>query len=270
MIEVKNLTKTYGVQRGIENINFFMGKGEVVGLLGLNGAGKSTTMNILSGCMGASSGHVTIDGIDLFAEPAKAKVKIGYLPEIPPLYLDMRVCEYLNFVFELKGVKKHSFDSICTQVGIDGIKKRLIKNLSKGYRQRVGLAAALVGDPEILILDEPTVGLDPTQIIEIRNLILSLGKNRTVILSSHILSEIEAVCSRVFVIHQGKLITDDTPENLVQKLNPKNVCLAQIEGKLEDVQKALLDAGISVQSLRPANISFEEAFLNVVGKGERL
>ena len=211
MVEVSDLTKNYGSHRAIEDLDFTLEKGEITGLLGLNGAGKSTTMNIITGCLPPSSGKVLINGIDIAAEPEKAKVHIGYLPEVPPLYTDMKVGEYLDFVCDLKKVRENRKGrkaEICAKTGIEGVYGRLIGNLSKGYRQRVGLAAALTGDPAILVLDEPMVGLDPAQIIEIRNLILELGKTRTVILSSHILSEVQAVCGRVIVLHQGRLAAD--------------------------------------------------------------
>jgi ABC-2 type transport system ATP-binding protein len=211
MVEVSGLTKNYGSHRGIDNLDFTLQDGEITGLLGLNGAGKSTTMNIITGCLPAGSGKVLINGIDIQAEPEKAKTHIGYLPEVPPLYTDMKVREYLDFVFDLKRVRKNrkeQADAICVKTGIAEVYGRLIGNLSKGYKQRVGLAAALTGDPAVLVLDEPTVGLDPAQIIEIRNLILELGKTRTVVLSSHILSEVQAVCGRVIVLHQGRIAAD--------------------------------------------------------------
>jgi ABC-2 type transport system ATP-binding protein len=211
MVEVSGLTKNYGGRRAIDHLDFTLEDGEITGLLGLNGAGKSTTMNIITGCLSADSGTVLINGIDIAAEPEKAKVHTGYLPEIPPLYADMKVCEYLDFVFDLRKVKerrKERMEEIRGRTGIGEVYGRLVGNLSKGYKQRVGLAAALAGDPAVLVLDEPTVGLDPAQIIEIRNLILELGKTRTVLLSSHILSEVQAVCGRVIVLHQGRIAAD--------------------------------------------------------------
>jgi ABC-2 type transport system ATP-binding protein len=211
MVEVSGLTKNYGSRTAIDNLTFTLQDGEITGLLGLNGAGKSTTMNIITGCLSAVSGKVLINGIDMEAEPEKAKAHIGYLPEIPPLYTDMKVREYLDFVFDLKKVKKNrkeQAEEICVKTGIEEVYGRLIGNLSKGYKQRVGLAAALAGDPSIMVMDEPTVGLDPAQIIEIRNLILELGKTRTVLLSSHILSEVQAVCGRVIVLHRGRIAAD--------------------------------------------------------------
>ncbi|MDR2159324.1 MAG: ABC transporter ATP-binding protein [Treponema sp.] len=211
MVEVSGLTKNYGGRRAVDNLSFTLGDGEITGFLGLNGAGKSTAMNIITGCLPATSGTVLVNGIDIAAEPEKAKVHIGYLPEIPPLYTDMKVREYLDFVCNLKRVnerRKERMEEICARTGIGEVYGRLIGNLSKGYKQRVGLAAALAGDPSILVLDEPTVGLDPAQIIEIRNLILALGETRTVLLSSHILPEVQAVCGRVIVLHRGRIAAD--------------------------------------------------------------
>ncbi|MDR0585411.1 MAG: ABC transporter ATP-binding protein [Treponema sp.] len=211
MVEVSGLTRNYGSHRAIENLDFTLEKGEITGLLGLNGAGKSTTMNIITGCLPACLGKVLINGIDIAAEPEKAKIHIGYLPETPPLYTDMKVAEYLDFVCDLKKLRenrKERMAEICARTGIEEVYGRLIGNLSKGYRQRVGLAAALTGDPAILVLDEPMVGLDPAQIIEVRNLILELGKTRTVILSSHILPEVQALCGRVIVLHRGRIAAD--------------------------------------------------------------
>ncbi len=233
MIEVKNLQKAYGNKTALRDVSFNISSGEVVGLLGLNGAGKSTTMNILTGCLAPGQGEVLIDGTDMTKQPLLAKKSIGYLPEIPPLYVDMQVMDYLDFVAQLKGVaapRSAHIEEICSRVGLVEVKKRLIRNLSKGYRQRVGLGAALLGNPKILILDEPTVGLDPTQIIEIRSLIAEMGKSHTVILSSHILSEISAVCSRVIVLDKGEIVADDTPTALEATLQNKGSCIAAIEG----------------------------------------
>ncbi|MBQ8683654.1 MAG: ATP-binding cassette domain-containing protein [Clostridia bacterium] len=222
MIEVKNLTKRYGTHCAVDNISFQVDAGQILGFLGPNGAGKSTTMNILTGYLSATSGTVTINGHDILDEPNEAKANIGYLPEQPPLYLDMTVREYLDFMFDLKKCalprKKHIAE-ICKVMKIEHVYGRLIKNLSKGYKQRVGMAQALIGNPPVLILDEPTVGLDPNQIIEIRALIKSLGKHHTVILSSHILPEIEAVCDRIVVINEGKIVADDTAANLSAKFS---------------------------------------------------
>lgn len=218
MIEISHLTKSYGNKKAVDDISFTVNRGEILGFLGPNGAGKSTTMNIITGYISSSSGSVKVDGHDILDEPNEVKKRIGYLPEIPPLYTDMTVEEYLDFVFDLKKIKgtdkKKHIQSVMDTVKIVDVKKRRISNLSKGYKQRVGLAQALLGDPEVLILDEPTVGLDPKQIIEIRNVIKELGKERTVILSSHILPEVSAACERVIIINKGKLVAEDTPENL--------------------------------------------------------
>lgn len=242
MIEVVNLSKFYGDKHAVNNVSFKAEDGEVLGFLGPNGAGKSTTMNILTGYISCSDGKALIDGIDILEDPIKAKQKIGYLPEIPPLYVDMTVKEYLYFIYDLKKCKlpkiSHLKD-VCSLVKIDHVYDRLIKNLSKGYRQRVGLAQALVGNPKVLILDEPTVGLDPKQIIEIRTLIRKLGKNHTVILSSHILSEVQAVCDRIVVINEGKVVANDTEENLSHKLTGDNKFVCKICGKKDDVMREI-------------------------------
>ncbi|HHX53313.1 MAG TPA: ABC transporter ATP-binding protein [Clostridiales bacterium] len=218
MIEVKDLTKKYGSHYAIDRLNFNVKSGHIYGFLGPNGAGKSTTMNIIAGCLAATEGTVKINGYDIYKEPIKAKRSIGYLPEFPPLYLDMTPYEYLRFVAEAKevdrGLVDEKIEQVMKETGITDMQDRLIKNLSKGYRQRVGIAQAMLGDPEVIILDEPTVGLDPKQIIEIRELIKSLGTTHTVILSSHILSEISAVCDYVLIISKGKLVAQDTLENL--------------------------------------------------------
>jgi len=226
MISVEHLTKYYGDHLAVEDLSFEINDGHVYGFLGPNGAGKSTTMNIMTGCLSANDGKVTIDGIDIFEEPMLAKKKIGYLPELPPLYMNETVTEYLYFVAQAKGVSKKEINdeiaSACEKTGITNVKNRLIGNLSKGYRQRVGIAQALLGNPSVIILDEPTVGLDPIQIIEIRDLIRELGKEHTVILSSHILSEVQAVCEQVLIISKGKLVAYDKPENLEALFNTKN------------------------------------------------
>ncbi len=242
MIKVFGLSKRYGTHLAVENANFQISKGEVVGFLGPNGAGKSTIMNILTGYLSLTQGEVKIDGFDIMTDPELAKKRIGYLPEIPPLYLDMTVREYLYFIYNLKKVKfpkKAHIDEIIRLVRITEVESRLIKNLSKGFRQRVGIAGALVGNPDVLILDEPTVGLDPKQIIEIRDLITKLGKNHTIILSSHILSEVQAVCKRVIIINRGHIIADDTPENLSKNLSEDHSLVARIIGKEDDVMGVL-------------------------------
>ncbi len=242
MIEVSGLSKRYGTHLAVQNVNFSISKGEVVGFLGPNGAGKSTIMNILTGYLSMTQGSITVDGFDINENPEDVKKRIGYLPEIPPLYIDMTVSEYLSFIYDLKKVKfpkKPHIDEVMRLVKIDNVKDRLIKNLSKGYRQRVGFAQALMGNPDVLILDEPTVGLDPKQIIEIRNLIAKLGKNHTIILSSHILSEIQAVCKRVIIINKGEIIADDTPDNLSAKLSSDRSVMARIVCNEEDMLEAL-------------------------------
>ncbi len=242
MIQVSNLSKKYGSHVAVNNVSFTVNDGEILGFLGPNGAGKSTTMNIVTGYLSATSGSVSIDGYDILENPNEAKMRIGYLPEMPPLYLDMTVKEYLYFIYDLKKVnfpKAPHIDEICRLVKIDHVKSRLIKNLSKGYRQRVGIAQALVGNPDVLILDEPTVGLDPKQIIEIRTLITELGKNHTVILSSHILSEIQAVCERVIVINGGKIVANDTPLNLSKLLSDDHTLTIRVGGPRTEVLKLL-------------------------------
>ena len=218
MIEVKDLVKKYGSHLAVDHLNFTLESGKIYGFLGPNGAGKSTTMNIMTGYLGATQGSVLIDGHDILKEPEEAKKHIGYLPELPPLYMDMTVQEYLEFAAELKKLPKEKRESDISEVmkltRLQDVSGRLIKNLSKGYKQRVGLAQAILGFPEIIILDEPTVGLDPKQIIEIRELIRTLSKKHTVILSSHILAEVREVCDYILIISKGKLVASDTPENL--------------------------------------------------------
>ncbi|MGI5976639.1 MAG: ABC transporter ATP-binding protein [Candidatus Limivicinus sp.] len=311
MVKVEHLVKYYGEKLVLSDISFSIKEGEVVGLLGLNGAGKSTTMNILTGYLSANSGTVTIDGHNIFTDANAAKRCIGYLPELFSFYPEMRVDEYLSFCCNLKGVTRNKqerekhLDSICRRVGIDHVRGRMIRNLSKGYKQRVGFAQALIGNPKLLVLDEPTVGLDPSQIIEIRELIRSAGKSSTVIVSSHILSEIQAVCDRVIVIHGGRVIADDTPESLSHKLLATNRLVARIRGDADrvistlsavpsvefvrqlgqkepdaydyridgandtdiraDVFHALADAGLVLLSTYSNELSLEDVFLNLVG-----
>ena len=226
MIEVKHLCRKYGEHRAVDDLSFTIENGYVYGFLGPNGAGKSTTMNMVTGCLAATSGQILIDGYDIFEDAQEAKKRIGYLPEIPPLYQDMTVREFLNFVAKAKGVPKQALGeqlfSVVSLAGLEEVEERLIKNLSKGYKQRVGIAQALLGNPEIIILDEPTVGLDPKQIIEVRDLIRELGKDHTVILSSHILSEVRSVCDQILIISKGKLVANDTPENLEKLYAPKS------------------------------------------------
>ena len=258
MIEVKNLSKHFGDKKAVDGISFTAEDGEILGFLGPNGAGKSTTMNILTGYISSTDGVAMIDGIDILENPIKAKQKIGYLPEQPPLYLDMTVDEYLGFVYELKKVKfnkKAHLDDIKNTVAIADVSKRRIKNLSKGYRQRVGLAQALIGNPAGLVLDEPTVGLDPAQIIEIRTVIKELAKRHTIILSSHILPEVSAVCNRVLIINKGKIVAEDTPENLSRKVEGENTVTAVIDGDGEAISAAIRSVegvtGVELVNARP-------------------
>ncbi len=243
MIEVRNLVKKYGDHVAVDHLNFTVEKGKIYGFLGPNGAGKSTTMNMITGYIASTEGDILIDGHNILEEPEKAKKCIGYLPELPPLYQDMTVLEYLKFVAELKSIPKGEIDRNISEVmsttKLEEMKYRLIKNLSKGYKQRVGLAQALLGYPEIIILDEPTVGLDPKQIIEIRDLIKSLGEKHTVILSSHILSEVSAVCDYVLIIDHGKLVASDSPENLSKVMTGANSLELTVKGPEEEIRKAL-------------------------------
>lgn len=247
MIQVTNLVKQYGNKTALQGINFTVEKGQILGLLGPNGAGKSTTMNIMTGYLSATSGEVKIDGYDILTEPMKAKKLIGYLPEIPPLYLDMKVREYLNFVAQLKKVKKKErkaqVEEVIRMTELGEYENRLIKFLSKGYKQRVGLAQALLGSPELLILDEPTVGLDPKQIINMRELIKELAKTHTIILSSHILSEISAVCNSVIIIDRGKVIAQGTAEELEEHLGDKDALNIIVKGEKEDIDMAASECG---------------------------
>lgn len=242
MIKVKNLTKTYVKDKALDNISFSLSEGDILGFLGPNGAGKSTTMNIITGYLSADSGTVEIDGIDILENPTQAKKKIGYLPEIPPLYNDMTVQGYLEFMFKLKKVKqpmKEHITKICDMVKISDVKGRIIKHLSKGYRQRVGLAQALLGEPPVLVLDEPTVGLDPQQIIEIRKLIRDLGKKHTVILSSHLLSEVQAVCDKIIIINNGKIVTEGLTDELTATGKSTTRMDLIIEGRMQQVYSLL-------------------------------
>lgn len=246
MIQVHNLTKQYGSHCAVNNISFQVGEGEILGFLGPNGAGKSTTMNILTGYLSATNGTVTINGHDILDEPNEAKANIGYLPEQPPLYPDMTVREYLDFMYDLKKCalpRARHIAEICKVMKIEHVYGRLIKNLSKGYKQRVGMAQALIGNPPVLILDEPTVGLDPNQIIEIRSLIKTLGKHHTVILSSHILPEIEAVCDRIIIINNGRIVADDTAAALSSMVSEDRRLLVSIAGPQNEVSDLI--AGIN-------------------------
>ena len=307
-VEIKNLTKLYGANKALNNISFNVKQGEIMGFLGPNGAGKSTTMNIVTGCISANSGSASVCSCDVLENPKIVKGKIGYLPENPPLYFDMTVKEYLDFVYELKkvkGDKKKHLEEIMERVKISDMKNRMIKNLSKGYKQRVGLAQALIGDPEVLILDEPTVGLDPKQIIEIRNVIKEIGKKRTIILSTHILQEVEAVCDSVTIISHGKIVAQDTIEGIIESSGGKdkyilavmgdaqkamdvlngidgviNVCLTTENDDItefvveqragEDIRpsltKALAQGNLSVAQLRPASLTLEEIFIKLTNE----
>ena len=312
MIEVTNLVRRYGPHVAVDHASFTIQKGEIVGFLGPNGAGKSTTMNILTGYLSATEGTVRVDGHDILEFPTEIKRKIGYLPENPPLYQDMTVREFLSFAGEIKGIPKkdrgETMNRIMETVGVNDVSKRLIKNLSKGYKQRVGLAQAMIGDPQALILDEPTAGLDPIQILEIRDLISELGKDRTIILSSHILPEVSAVCRRVLIIDKGKIVADDSPQNLARRILGGNHILLRLDAaesavsnalenissvtKLEfresqepgtvetiaeaaedtdirrDLFKALSAANIPILMMRSVDVSLEDIFLNLTTKEE--
>jgi ABC-2 type transport system ATP-binding protein len=273
VIEVKGLTKRYGKNVAVDHLNFRVKEGQIYGFLGPNGAGKTTTMNMLTGYLAASEGKILIDGHDISEEPMEARRCIGYLPEMPPLYLNMTPLEYLEFAAELKGIPKkqreEAVSKVMEQTQICDMQDRLIRNLSKGYRQRVGLAQALIGDPKVLILDEPMVGLDPKQIIEIRELIRSLGKKHTVILSSHILSEITSICDHVMIISHGKLVASDTPEKLGQYMKSSDVMELRIRGSAEACEKAkrLLEKAIKGLEIQTTTASLEEVFLELTSEG---
>ncbi|MBQ7058155.1 MAG: ATP-binding cassette domain-containing protein [Firmicutes bacterium] len=245
MIEVKHLTKRYGDHLALDDISFTVEDGEIVGFLGPNGAGKSTTMNIITGYLSSTEGEVKVGGVDVLENPIEAKKKIGYLPEVPPLYVDMTVQEYLDFACDLKGVpaanKPDTIEQVCKLTKISDVRKRLIRNLSKGYRQRVGLAQALVGNPEVLILDEPTVGLDPKQIIEVRDLIKNLSKKHTILLSSHILQEVQAVCDKLVIINHGRIVAIDTPEALSRNILQINKLELRIKGPKNAILQGIQD-----------------------------
>ena len=312
MIEISNLVKKYGDHVAVDNLSLTIELGKIYGLLGPNGAGKSTTMNILTGYIGATSGTVKINGYDILDQPEEAKKCVGYLPELPPLYMDMTVAEYLKFVAELKKIekkkRKEMINDAMEMTGVSDVSERLIKNLSKGYRQRVGFAQAVLGYPQIIILDEPTVGLDPKQIIEIRELIKKLGENHTVILSSHILTEISAVCDHVFIISKGKLVASDATENLINLMSTEQnidiiakcdeAVARQVIENVSDVKevkfeqpeeddtvkfvvraqkgcdirevlfKAFCDRNITLLEMHSAVKSLEDVFLELTGEGE--
>ena len=312
MIEISNLVKKYGDHVAVDNLSLTIEPGKIYGLLGPNGAGKSTTMNILTGYIGATSGTVKINGYDILNQPEEAKKCVGYLPELPPLYMDMTVAEYLKFVAELKKIekkkRKEMINDAMEMTGVSDVSERLIKNLSKGYRQRVGFAQAVLGYPQIIIHDEPTVGLDPKQIIEIRELIKKLGENHTVILSSHILTEISAVCDHVFIISKGKLVASDATENLINLMSTEQnidiiakcdeAVARQVIENVSDVKevkfeqpeeddtvkfvvraqkgcdireglfKAFCDRNITLLEMHSAVKSLEDVFLELTGEGE--
>ena len=311
MITVKNVTKKYGKFKAVDNISFEVNDGEIIGLLGPNGAGKSTTMNILTGFIEPTQCEVIINGYNISKKPKKAKKCIGYMPEGVPLYKDMTVKEFITYMAELKGVKKEnikeSVEQAMQDTWLQNVKKVLIKNLSKGYKQRVSMAGALVGNPEIIILDEPTVGLDPKQIIEIRNLIKKLGKNHTLIISSHILSEISQICEKVIIINKGQIVAVDSPENLEDKVNVENainIIVEDMENKIEslkingakkvelikknddntkeyriipekdyDIRKTIFSdlakENITIFELKKPEITLEEAFMELIQKNEK-
>lgn len=257
MVEVKNLTKVYGDIKAVDDISFTVNSGEVLGFLGPNGAGKSTTMNMITGYLSSSSGTVTVDGSEILENPKETKMKIGYLPEIPPLYPDMTVKAYLEFMYDIKKVKlpkEEHIKEVMAIVKILDVQERLIKNLSKGYKQRVGFAQALLGNPPVLILDEPTVGLDPKQIIEFRNLVKGLGKKHTVIFSSHVLSEVSAICDRIVVISNGKIVADAKTDELSTALSGKGQLLLEVEGSSSAVSNAINDVyGVKKVSVTGTN-----------------
>lgn len=258
MVEVKNVTKIYGDKKAVDDISFTVQSGEILGFLGPNGAGKSTTMNIITGYLSSSSGTVTVDGCEILEDPKGVKSKIGYLPEIPPLYNEMTVRKYLEFMYDLKRVKldkDEHIDEVCRLVKISQVEDRIIKNLSKGYKQRVGLAQALLGNPPVLILDEPTVGLDPKQIIEIRNLVKNLGKKHTVILSSHILSEVQAICDRVLIISNGKIVADAQTEELSKVLGKSGKLRIQVKG----AKSAVIDTVSTVRDVKSVKTEREHS-----------
>ena len=256
MLEVKDLVKKYGGTVAINGVSFKVGSGEIVGLLGLNGAGKSTTMNCITGYIAPTEGTVTVGGYDILKEPDKVKSIVGYLPEVFSFYSDMKVGEYLDYVCDLKGfsgnrsVRRQHIETVCEKTGISEMTGRMIRNLSKGYKQRVGFAQALIGNPEVLILDEPTVGLDPSQIIGIRQLIKDMGRERTVVVSSHILSEIQAVCSRIIVIHEGHVAADGSPAQLVSAISDQNILNIRAKGSRKDIE-AVLTGVACLKSFEP-------------------
>ena len=313
MIKVQKVTKKYGGHVAVNNISFEIKDGEIVGFLGPNGAGKTTTMNMITGFIESSSGYIEIEGYDISKKSKKAKREIGYMPETTPLYNELTPKEFINYMAELKGVprktRKEAVQKILKDVNIEEVQNKLIKNLSRGYRQRVSLAGALIGNPKVLILDEPTVGLDPQQVVQIRNLIKSLGKERTIILSSHILSEVSQICEKVIIIDKGNLIAIDTPENLEKKVKEENSLLVTVEDrnkKIEDISKKIKNLkslkllkelpdgtkqysivsendedirkeifevfaknGVTIFELKQSEITLEEAFINLIDKHKK-
>lgn len=271
MIEIQNLIKKFGQITAVDNLNFTVNKGEILGFLGPNGAGKSTTMNIITGYLPSTEGTVKVDGFDIMENPTEVKKRIGYLPERPPIYMDMTIKEYLDFVSDLKLVerrqKKAQMNNVMELVNITDVRDRLIKNLSKGYKQRVGLAQALIGSPDVLVLDEPTAGLDPKQIIEVRKLIKTLGKKHTIILSSHILPEVSAVCERVVIINKGKIVAVDTPDNLSKGLGTASRLSVTIDGPKSSIESDIKDiAGVKYIK---ANIKKEKDVINYIVESDK-
>ena len=313
MIEVKNITKKYGNFIAVENISFTVKDGEIVGLLGPNGAGKSTTMNMITGYIEPTDGEIIVNGYNISKKPKKAKMQIGYMPENVPLYTDLTVREFVSYMAELKLVEKNKrkeeIEQAIKETGLEEVQNKLIRNLSRGYKQRVSMAGALVGNPEVLILDEPTVGLDPKQIIEIRNVIKELGKKHTIILSSHILPEVSQICEKVIIINKGKIVAIDTPENLEEKTRENNVLYVTVEdvqNKMQniknkikeikeieivkdnedgtkqykivsefnkDIRKKLFDMlpkeDITIFELKKADVSLEDAFIKLLNAEEK-
>ncbi len=313
VIEVKNVTKKYGKAVAVDDISFTINDGEIVGLLGPNGAGKSTTMNMITGFIEQSTGEIIVDGYDMLKKPKKAKKQIGYMPEGVPLYMDLTVKEFVTYMAEMKQVerktRKEKVQKIIEQTGLKEVEKKLIRNLSRGYKQRVSMAGALVGEPKVLILDEPTVGLDPKQITEIRNLIKELGKTHTVILSSHILSEVSQICNKVIIINKGKIVAVDTPENLENKVTNNNSVYVTVEDpddkvknmkeKIKDIEKIefvqenedgtkqyVIEAkgkvdlrktvfaefakeNITIFEMKKADTTLEDAFMKLIEGGEK-
>ena len=271
MIEVKDLVKRYSKNTAVDHLNFHVQKGQIYGFLGPNGAGKSTTMNMMTGYLASTEGQILINGYDVAEEPMEARKCIGYLPEIPPLYLDMTVLEYLRFAAELKQLPKNErsteIERVMDETRIKDMENRLIRHLSKGYKQRVGLAQALLGDPEVLILDEPMVGLDPKQIIEIRELIRGLGQKHTVILSSHILSEISSICDHVLIISNGKLVASDTPENLGSYMKHTDAMELQVRGSKEACEQAIeLLKQVKGLEVKTTTATLEDVFLELTNE----